>query len=118
MKETSNSLTMRQVIFPTLISQEDDEILSQDVSDKFSCAEREMAHFIFVQKCRNIRGLGCVNQARAKAQVTQPIPRILLHFCTSVTEYLDRSRKETKRESKIYGRNRRWVDEKSLPKRF
>ena len=50
MKETSNSLTMRQVIFPTLISQEDDEILSQDVSDKFSCAERERWRISFLYR--------------------------------------------------------------------
>ena len=31
-----------------------------------------------VQKCRKIRGLGCVNHAR----VTQPSPCICLHICT------------------------------------
>ena len=40
MKETLDSLTVRQVIFPTLISQEDNKILSQNVSEKFPCAEK------------------------------------------------------------------------------
>ena len=36
-----------------------------------------------VQKCRKICGLGCVNQARTRARVTQPSPRIFLHICRS-----------------------------------
>ena len=38
---------------------------------------------ICLQKCRKIRGLGCVNQARIRARVTQPSPRIYLHICRS-----------------------------------
>ena len=36
-----------------------------------------------VQKCRKIRGLGCVNQASNRARVTQPSPCIFLHICTT-----------------------------------
>ena len=35
-----------------------------------------------IQKCRKIRGLGCVNQACTRARVTQPSPPIFLHICT------------------------------------
>ena len=34
-----------------------------------------------VQKCRKIRGLGCVNQAPTRMRVTQPSPHIFLHIC-------------------------------------
>ena len=34
-----------------------------------------------LQECRKIRGLGCVNRARARGRVTQPSPRIFLHIC-------------------------------------
>ena len=34
-----------------------------------------------VQKCRKIRGLGCVNQACTRARVTQPSQHIFLHIC-------------------------------------
>ena len=34
-----------------------------------------------VQKCKKIRGLGCVNQACTGARVTQPSPDIFLHIC-------------------------------------
>ena len=36
----------------------------------------------FVQICRKISGLCCVNQARTRARVTQPSPHIFLHICT------------------------------------
>ena len=35
-----------------------------------------------VQKCKKIRGLGCVNQACTGARVTQPSSHIFLHICT------------------------------------
>ena len=34
-----------------------------------------------VQKCMNIYGLGCMNQARTRAWVMQPSPHIFLHIC-------------------------------------
>ena len=34
-----------------------------------------------VQKCRKIRGLGCMNQACTRARVTQPSPHIFLPIC-------------------------------------
>ena len=36
-----------------------------------------------MQKCRKIRGLGCVNQACTRARVMQPSPHIFLHICRS-----------------------------------
>ena len=41
--------------------------------------------FVVVQKCRKIYGLGCLNHAHARAQVTQPNPLILLHICRSLS---------------------------------
>ena len=41
-----------------------------------------------IQKCRKIRGLGCVNQACTRARVKQPSPHIFLHIC-SKGGYLD-----------------------------
>ena len=38
----------------------------------------------FVQKCRKICGLGCVNCERARSWVTQPSPHIFLHICVVV----------------------------------
>ena len=35
----------------------------------------------YVKKCRKIHRLGCVNQGRTRARVTQPSPRIFLHIC-------------------------------------
>ena len=43
------------------------------------CADATNTH---VQKCRKIRGLGCVNKACTRARVTQPSPHIFLHICT------------------------------------
>ena len=37
-----------------------------------------------VQRCRKTCRLGCVNHVRARARVTQPRPRIFLHFFTLV----------------------------------
>ena len=37
---------------------------------------------VTVQKCRKIRGLGCMNQARTRARVTQPSSHIFVHICT------------------------------------
>ena len=37
-----------------------------------------------LQKCRKIRGLGCVNQACTSARVTQPSPHIFLHICRAL----------------------------------
>ena len=34
-----------------------------------------------VQRCRKIRGLGCVNQAGTRSRVTQPSRHIFLHIC-------------------------------------
>ena len=35
-----------------------------------------------IQICRKIHWLGCVNQARTRARVTQPSPHIFLRICT------------------------------------
>ena len=35
-----------------------------------------------LQKCKKIRGIGCVNRVRARARITQPSPSIFLHFRT------------------------------------
>ena len=35
----------------------------------------------YLQKCRKIRGLGCMNQGCTRARVTQPSPHIFLHIC-------------------------------------
>ena len=41
--------------------------------------ERELC---YLQTCRKICGLGCVNRARVRARVTQPRTSIFLHICT------------------------------------
>ena len=38
----------------------------------------------YVQKCRKIRQLGCVNQACTRSRVTQPSPHVFLHICTKI----------------------------------
>ena len=43
---------------------------------------------IAVQIRRKIRGLGCVNQARTRARVTQPSPHIFLRICTCLLRWL------------------------------
>ena len=37
-----------------------------------------------IQKCRQIRRLGCVNQALTRVQVTQPSPDMFLYICTQI----------------------------------
>ena len=44
-----------------------------------------------IQKCRKIRGLGCVNQACTRARFTQPSPHILLHICTMIDKLIMKS---------------------------
>ena len=40
---------------------------------------------LYIQKCRKIHGLGCVNHTRAWVRVTQPSPPIFLHICKLMT---------------------------------
>ena len=56
--------------------------LNVELTSLGSISSRKHSQIKCVQKCRKMRGLGCVNQARSRERVTQPSPRIFLHICS------------------------------------
>ena len=58
------------------------QLLSEIKDARVQQHNKSLPACMYIQKCRKIRGLGCVNHSRARARDTKPSPHILLHICT------------------------------------